>query len=309
MTVLPASLVAQLKQGVQLFWTGVFCYSTTSLLGLGLLNWYHGAECDKPLSFVLMGFGLLFLFGLILEIAGMKRLRPGSPMPVPIALGKMAFLVGCLVWTLVANIWTFSSVRCSNRIKWNGVGLRKGAIGITIWMNLFCLIVLVFLFFIVVGTCKGLVGYAYNEEDRPVYLPYLASYDTVSIYLDCYKPSPVDQNGSGANGGGGIQRGGGRRRPSLQQKNVYGVDATNEEKARFLDGGGGRPFHGEGEGGGEGEDIRSELLSERSGGAPYDANANDYDEESNGNRKLSSSYVDKYDDRVNRSSDSGGRLV
>ena len=62
-----------------------------------------------------MGFGLLFLFGLILEIAGMKRTRPNEPMPLIIALGKMIFLILSLFWTLIANIWTFSSGKFSNR--------------------------------------------------------------------------------------------------------------------------------------------------------------------------------------------------
>ena len=38
------------------------------------------------------------------------------------------------------------------------VGLQ-GAIGITIWMNIFCAIVLAFLF-LFYGTCAGLVSYA-----------------------------------------------------------------------------------------------------------------------------------------------------
>ena len=50
---LPAmNLIEKLKRGVQLFWTGVFCYSTMSLLALGTLNLY--SECDKPLAVVLI---------------------------------------------------------------------------------------------------------------------------------------------------------------------------------------------------------------------------------------------------------------
>jgi|EP00505_MAST-04D_sp_SCG-Rhode-Island_P002437 hypothetical protein len=182
------NLIEKLKRGVQLLWTGVFCYSTMSLLALGTLNLY--SECDKPLAVVLVGFGLLFLFGLVLEIAGMQRPKEG-PMPLPIAAGKVfIFLPGCLLWTMLANIWSFSSVHCSDSVRWNGVGLYHGALGITVWMNIFCLIVLLFLGFIVLGKCPMLVGYAYNEKARPVYLPYLPSYDAVSVYLHCHRPAP-----------------------------------------------------------------------------------------------------------------------
>ena len=179
------NVVERLKAILQVVWTCVFCYSTLSLLGLGFIN--LGASCDKPLAEVLIGYGLLFLFGLVLEIAGMFRADETRPMPLKIAMGKMIFLGLCLLWTLISNMWTFSSVTCVGGRTWNRVGLQKGAIGITIWMNIFCAIVLAFLFFILQGTCAGLVGFAYKEKDRPLYLPYLASYDSFCIYLGGYK--------------------------------------------------------------------------------------------------------------------------
>ena len=56
------NLIERLKASLQVLWTCVFCYSTLSLLGLGFIN--LGASCDKPLAEVLIGYGLLFLFGL-----------------------------------------------------------------------------------------------------------------------------------------------------------------------------------------------------------------------------------------------------
>ena len=45
---------------------------------LGFIN--IGASCDKPLAEVLIGYGLLFLFGLVLEIMGMFRVDETKPM-------------------------------------------------------------------------------------------------------------------------------------------------------------------------------------------------------------------------------------
>ena len=160
------NVLDRFKASLQVVWTCIFCYSTLSLLGLGFIN--IGASCDKPLAEVLIGYGLLFLFGLVLEIMGMFRVDETKPMPINIAMGKMLFLVLCLLWTMISNIWTFSSVTCRGARTWNRVGLQKGAIGITIWMNIFCAIVLAFLFLILYGTCKGLVGYAYNERSSSI---------------------------------------------------------------------------------------------------------------------------------------------
>ncbi len=215
------NLIERLKASLQVLWTCVFCYSTLSLLGLGFIN--LGASCDKPLAEVLIGYGLLFLFGLILEIAGMFRADESRPMPLKIAMGKMIFLGLCLLWTLISNMWTFSSVECRGARTWNRVGLQKGAIGITIWMNIFCAIVLVFLFFILYGTCAGLVGYAYSEKDRPMYLPYLASYDSFCVYLGGYRSS---DDGFGVQAGGVLST----------NHRKYGDEeyATNDERAGFL---------------------------------------------------------------------------
>ena len=211
------NVLDRFKASLQVVWTCIFCYSTLSLLGLGFIN--LGASCDKPLAEVLIGYGLLFLFGLVLEIMGMFRADETKPMPINIAMGKMLFLVLCLLWTMISNIWTFSSVTCRGARTWNRVGLQKGAIGITIWMNIFCAIVLAFLFLILYGTCKGLVGYAYSEKDRPVYLPYLASYDSFCLYL----------GGSAPNDGFGVQAGLVGRAHRYTNEN-----SSNEERVTFL---------------------------------------------------------------------------
>ena len=90
-------------------------------------------------------------------------------------------------------------------------------------MNIFCAIVLAFLFFILYGTCAGLVGYAYSEKDRPMYLPYLASYDSFCVYLGGYRSS---------DDGFGVQAGG----VFSTNHRKYGDEeyATNDERAGFL---------------------------------------------------------------------------
>ena len=80
-----------------------------------------------------------------------------------------------------------------------------------------------FLFFILYGTCAGLVGYAYSEKDRPMYLPYLASYDSFCVYLGGYRSS---------DDGFGVQAGG----VFSTNHRKYGDEeyATNDERAGFL---------------------------------------------------------------------------
>lgn len=222
------NVVERVKAILQIVWTCVFCYSTLSLLGLGFIN--IGASCDKPLAEVLIGYGLLFLFGLVLEIAGMFRADENKPMPLNIAMGKMIFLGLCFLWTLISNMWTFSSVTCQGARTWNRVGLQKGAIGITIWMNIFCAIVLTFLFFIIQGTCAGLVGFAYKEKDRPLYLPYLASYDSFCIYL----------GGSKSADDFGVQA---SAVNTNRTRYIHDQFGTQEERVAFLDTGDSKADH------------------------------------------------------------------
>ena len=119
------NLIERLKASFTSIMDMCFCYSTLSLLGLGFIN-LGSASCDKPLAEVLIGYGLLFLFGLILEIAGMFRADESRPMPLKIAMGKMIFLGLCLLWTLISTICGhFSSVECRGARTWNRVGLQK----------------------------------------------------------------------------------------------------------------------------------------------------------------------------------------
>ena len=71
------------------------------------------------------------------------------------------------------------------------------------------------------------------------------------------------------------------RRPS---QNVYGVDATNEEKARFLEGG---SF--------DDSSPLSKSFTDHAGGTPVESHPK--------------SYVDEYDNKINQNTDGGARLV
>ena len=117
------NVLDRFKASLQVVWTCIFCYSTLSLLGLGFIN--LGASCDKPLAEVLIGYGLLFLFGLVLEIMGMFRVDEIKPMPINIAMGKMLFLVLCLLWTMIITYGLFPALLVEALELGTALGYRK----------------------------------------------------------------------------------------------------------------------------------------------------------------------------------------